>query len=75
MIKIPPTMAAGVSGELSGGGSNWSTSATMKMVRSAATEDRTGDVRDMRTRKDPLKAVGLLALEIWSEGKVSKGQG
>lgn len=56
MIRRPPTMAAGVSGELSGGGRSWSTRATMKMVRSAATEERTGDVREMRTRKDPEKA-------------------
>jgi hypothetical protein len=57
MIKRPPTIAAGVSGELSGGGSNWSTSATMKIVRSAATEDRTGDVREIRARKAPEKAI------------------
>ena len=49
-------MAAGVSGELSGGGSSWSTIATMKMVRRAATEDRTGDVNDIKTRKDPENA-------------------
>lgn len=30
--------------------------ATMKMVRSAATEDRTGEVSEMRTRKEPEKA-------------------
>lgn len=29
----------------------------MKIVRSAATEDRTGDVRLMRTRKEPENAV------------------
>jgi hypothetical protein len=56
MMRRPPTMAAGVSGELSGGGNNWSTIATMKMVRSAATEDRTGLVREMRIRNDPEKA-------------------
>jgi hypothetical protein len=56
MMRIPPTMAAGVSGEFSGGGRSWSTIATMKMVRSAATDDRTGEVREIRTRKDPEKA-------------------
>ena len=30
--------------------------ATMKIVSSAATEDKTGDVREMRTRKAPEKA-------------------
>lgn len=56
MIKRPPTIAAGVSGELRGGGRSWSTSATMKMVRRAATEERTGEVREMRARKAPEKA-------------------
>lgn len=57
MMRRPPRIAAGVSGELSGGGSNWSTSATMKIVSSAATEDSTGLVRLMRTRKEPEKAA------------------
>jgi hypothetical protein len=56
MMSIPPTIAAGVKGELSGGGRSWSTIATMKMVRSAATEDRTGEVSEIRTRNDPEKA-------------------
>jgi hypothetical protein len=30
--------------------------ATMKMVRSAATEERTGDVREIRIRKEPENA-------------------
>lgn len=30
---------------------------TMMMVRRAATEDRTGDVRDIRTRKEPENAA------------------
>lgn len=34
-----------------------STMATRKMVRREATEERTGEVREMRTRKDPEKAV------------------
>jgi hypothetical protein len=71
MIRKPPTMAAGVSGELSGGGRSWSTIATMKMVRSAATEDRTGEVREMRARKAPEKAIATLAerFEFWEGGK------
>jgi len=57
MMRSPPTIAAGVSGELSGGGRSWSTSATMKMVRRAATEERTGEVREMSARKAPEKAA------------------
>ena len=57
MIRTPPTIAAGVRGEFSGGGSNWSTMATMKIVNNAATEERTGDVREMRIRKEPENAV------------------
>ena len=30
---------------------------TIMMVRRAATEDRTGDVRDIRTRKEPENAA------------------
>jgi hypothetical protein len=56
MIKRPPTIAAGVSGELRGGGRSWSTIATTKIVKSAATEDKTGDVREIRARKAPEKA-------------------
>ena len=56
MMSNPPTMAALVKGEFRGGGSNWSTMATMKMVRRAATEERTGDVRLIKTRKDPENA-------------------
>lgn len=33
-----------------------STMATRKMVRRAATEERTGDVREIRTRKEPENA-------------------
>lgn len=57
IINRPPTIAAGVRGELSGGGRSWSTSATMKIVRSAATDDRTGEVREIRARKAPEKAI------------------
>jgi hypothetical protein len=56
IIRIPPTIAAGVRGEFKGGGSNWSTIATMKIVRSAATDERTGDVSEIRTRKEPENA-------------------
>jgi hypothetical protein len=62
MISIPPTIAAGVSGELSGGGRSWSTMATMKIVRRAATEESTGEVRDIRTRKEPENAVEDVSL-------------
>jgi hypothetical protein len=54
MIKIPPRMDA------MGRGwpvRNQSTMATRKMVRREATDERTGDVREMRTKKDPEKAV------------------
>jgi hypothetical protein len=36
--------------------------ATMKMVRRAATEERTGEVREMRTRKEPEKARDVLVV-------------
>ena len=60
MINMPPTMAAGVRGELSGGGRSWSTSATMKIVRRAATDERTGEVSEMSTRKDPENAAQMI---------------
>lgn len=60
MINMPPTMAAGVRGELSGGGRSWSTSATMKIVRRAATDDRTGEVSEISTRKDPENAAQMI---------------
>lgn len=53
MIRIPPTMEAP---ERESPVRSQSTMATRKMVRSAATEERTGEVRDMRTRKEPEKA-------------------
>jgi hypothetical protein len=40
--------------------------ATRKMVSNAATDESTGDVREMRTKKDPEKAV--------AEGKKAHGQ-
>ena len=61
MISNPPIIAAGVSGEFIGGGSNWSTMATMKIVRRAATEEMTGEVSDMRMRKDPENAEGVVS--------------
>ena len=57
MIKRPPMMAADVRGELSGGGRSWSTIATMKMVSSAATDESTGEVREMSARKAPENAA------------------
>lgn len=53
MIKIPPMMAAKERGWPV---RNQSTIATRKIVKSAATDERTGDVREIRTRKDPEKA-------------------
>jgi hypothetical protein len=39
----------------------------MKMVRRAATEERTGDVREIRIRKDPEKAGSIsYAVQEWS---------
>jgi hypothetical protein len=67
-------MAAGVSGELSGGGRSWSTIATMKIVSSAATEDRTGEVNEMSTRKDPENAAQLVSLVTsWLQREVHTG--
>jgi hypothetical protein len=45
-----------VRGEFKGGGRSWSTIATMKIVRSAATDERTGEVSEIRTRKEPENA-------------------
>src|SRR5690242_9354414 len=64
MMSRPPTMAALVRGELRGGGSSWSTRATMKMVSRAATEESTGLVREMRTRKEPENAGERLVLGL-----------
>lgn len=61
MMKSPPTSAAGVRGLFKGGGRSWSTMATMKMVRRAATEERTGDVREMRVRKEPENAADIVS--------------
>ena len=54
MIAHPPTNAAALNGVPV---SNQSTIATRKIVRSAATELRTGLVRLMRTRKEPEKTA------------------
>ena len=70
MIKSPPQIAAEVSGELSGGGRSWSTMATMKIVRRAATDERTGEVREIRARKAPENA--RLELKSWSFEQRSK---
>lgn len=61
MIRAPPAAAAPDRGVLSGGGSSWSTRATRKIVRRAATEDRTGEVSEMRTRKEPEKTCSLVS--------------
>jgi hypothetical protein len=53
MMNMPPIMAATERGCPV---RNQSTIATRKIVRSAATEERTGDVREIRTRKDPENA-------------------
>lgn len=54
MIRMPPMMV-----EIESGSPvrSQSTMATRKIVRSAATDERTGDVREMRTRKDPENAM------------------
>ena len=59
MIRIPPISAA--SENPLPLGSIQSTRATRKIVSRAATEDKTGDVREISTRKDPEKADIQLA--------------
>lgn len=54
MIRIPPVIAAADRGTPV---RSQSTIATRKMVRRAATEESTGDVREMSTRKEPEKAI------------------
>lgn len=44
--------------------------ATMKMVRSAATEERTGEVREMRMRNDPEKARSC---QLGFKGRIGEG--
>lgn len=54
MMKKPPIRVDAVIGSLlNDAGSSWSIIATMKIVKSAATEDSTGDVRLMRIKNDP----------------------
>lgn len=53
MIKIPPIMAANESGIPV---RNQSTIATRKIVRRAATDESTGEVREIKTRNDPENA-------------------
>lgn len=53
-------MAAPDRGVWSGGGRSSLTKATIKMVKSAATDERTGDVRDIRMRNEPENAVDQL---------------
>ena len=71
MIKQPPTIAAGVSGEYRGSGRSWSTRATIKMVKRAATEERTGEVREIRVRKEPEKTTNMLVAESRQDVAVS----
>ena len=55
IIRMPPVMEAPESAFPL---SSQSTMATRNMVRRAATEERTGDVSEMRTRKEPENTVG-----------------
>ena len=57
MMHSPPIIAAADSGTPV---KNQSTIATRKIVRRAATEDNTGEVRDIRTRNDPENARSAL---------------
>lgn len=54
MIKKPPRMEAE---EMGSPVRSQSTTATRKMVRRAATEERTGEVREIRTKKEPENAI------------------
>lgn len=67
MINMPPTMDPMDSGWPQ---SIQSTMATRNIVRRAATDERTGDVRDIRTRKEPENAVGNV-VSILVEKRVS----
>lgn len=53
----PPMIAAPDKGVLRGGGRSWSINATRKIVRRAATEERTGEVRDMSIKKEPENTI------------------
>ena len=55
MIRMPPTIEAPERGSPQ---SIQSTMATRKIVRRAATDDRTGEVREIRIRKEPENATG-----------------
>ena len=69
IIRIPPMMDAP---DRESPVSNQSTMATRKMVSNAATDERTGEVSDIRTRKEPEKAVGVLLAFAW--GFANKGK-
>lgn len=60
MIRIPPMMDAT---DRFSPVSSQSTIATRKMVNRAATDERTGDVRDIKTRKDPENAANVSILQ------------
>ena len=53
MMRMPPIMAAAEGGCPV---RSQSAIATRKMVRRAATDERTGEVRDIRTRNEPENA-------------------
>src|SRR6478609_5664690 len=85
MIMAPPTMAAKLKGSPV---IIQSTMATMKMVSSAATDDRTGEVSEIRTRNEPLKvalestasrmsqhveAAGISNFSMLSQSRIGRG--
>jgi hypothetical protein len=61
MMRSPPAIAAADNGTPV---RSQSTIATRKIVRRAATEDRTGEVREMRTRNEPEKA-GICCQQVY----------
>lgn len=70
MIRAPPIMEAKESGCPV---RSQSTIATMKMVRRAATEESTGDVREMSTRNEPEKAVEPVNVYVYIFGNEIDG--
>lgn len=70
MIRAPPIMEANESGCPV---RSQSTIATMKMVRRAATEESTGDVREMSTRNEPEKAVEQVNIYVYIFGNEIDG--
>lgn len=72
MIRAPPIMEAKESGCPV---RSQSTIATMKMVRRAATEESTGDVREMSTRNEPEKAVEQVSIYVYTYSRYVKIDG